>query len=265
MVDSLAEDRQACAHAGWVDVGDETGLEALAQAILQGLQVSWGSVRGEHQLGSGFVEGVEGVEELLLGAGLALEELDVVDEQDVHVAEARLEGVHATFVQGCLKLVGEGLAGAGADAQAGIVAEDHARDRAQEVGLADPRRTADEEWVVGLSGELGNGQSGGVGEPVAVADDEVLEAVPGIAEGIWRPPGLGLAREISSAAKGEGAPRGYGRGWCPGASRRASCLGCGRLLAGHDVDRDVGSQDGGGAGVKQSPEAFANPPACLWR
>ena len=44
------------------------------------------AVGGEHELRAGLVQRVEGVEELLLGLGLALEELDVVDEQDVDVA-----------------------------------------------------------------------------------------------------------------------------------------------------------------------------------
>jgi hypothetical protein len=37
------------------------------------------------------VQGVEGVEELLLRLDLALEELDVVDQQDVDLAVATLE------------------------------------------------------------------------------------------------------------------------------------------------------------------------------
>ena len=53
------------------------------------------AVAGEDELAAGLVERVEGVEELLLGLGLALQELDVVDEQDVGVAEARLEVVES--------------------------------------------------------------------------------------------------------------------------------------------------------------------------
>ena len=92
---ALAQDRQARGEVGRLDVGDEAGLEALAQAVLERLQVAAGAVGGEHDLAAAVVERVEGVEELLLGLGLALEELDVVDEQHVDVAEARLEGLGA--------------------------------------------------------------------------------------------------------------------------------------------------------------------------
>ena len=50
------------------------------------------------------------------------------------------------------------------------------------MGLADPGRAADEQRVVGLGGHLGDGQRGGVGEAVAVADDELLEGELGVAE-----------------------------------------------------------------------------------
>ena len=76
---ALAQDRQRVARSGGLDVGDEAGLEALAQAVLERLQVARQAVGGEHELAPAVVQRVEGVEELLLGLRLALEELDVVD------------------------------------------------------------------------------------------------------------------------------------------------------------------------------------------
>ena len=87
--DALAQDRQPRGEVGRADVGDQAGLEARAQAVLQRVDVARRPVGGEDELGAGLVERVEGVEELLLGLGLALEELDVVDEQDVDAAVAR--------------------------------------------------------------------------------------------------------------------------------------------------------------------------------
>ena len=74
------------ARSGGGDVGDQAGLEALAQAVLERAEVPRRAVRGEHELGAGVVQRVERVEELLLGPGLGLEELHVVDEQHVDVA-----------------------------------------------------------------------------------------------------------------------------------------------------------------------------------
>ena len=52
-----------------------------AQALLEPLDRRRRGVGGEHDLVAGLVEGVEGVEELLLGALLAGEDVDVVEEQ----------------------------------------------------------------------------------------------------------------------------------------------------------------------------------------
>ena len=90
------------------------------------------------------------MEELLLGVGLALEELDVVDEEDVEVAVAGLEGLGAGAAQGGDELVGEGLGGGVADDQAGGVGVQVVGDRRQQVGLAEPGWSVQEEWVVGL-------------------------------------------------------------------------------------------------------------------
>ena len=66
---------------------------------------------------------VEGVEELLLGPRLALEELDVVDQQHVDVAEAGLEVSMLPPLSSAEELVRERLAGRVAHGQAGAVGE----------------------------------------------------------------------------------------------------------------------------------------------
>ena len=87
----------------------------------EGRELARDAVGREDQLAARLVEGVEGVEELLLGGGLALEELDVVDQQHVEVAVAGLEGLGAGRAQGGDELVGERLGGRVADAEAGGV------------------------------------------------------------------------------------------------------------------------------------------------
>jgi len=52
-----------------------------------------------------------------------------------------------------------------------------------------------EERVVRLTGQLGDRQGGGVGQPVSLADDELLEAIPGIET-------AGVARRGSSGFGG---------------------------------------------------------------
>ena len=82
------------ARSGGRTSADQAGLEARAQAVLERVEVARQAVGGQHDLRAGGVQRVEGVEELLLGPDLALEELDVVDEQDVDAAVGLLEGVH---------------------------------------------------------------------------------------------------------------------------------------------------------------------------
>src|SRR5438445_232540 len=81
-------------------------------------------VGGEDQLGPDRVQGVEGVEELLLGPHLGLEALDVVDEQDVGAAVRRLEAVDRAGVQGADVLARERVGGGAADAEAAAVGLD---------------------------------------------------------------------------------------------------------------------------------------------
>jgi hypothetical protein len=66
------------------------------------------------------------------------------------------------------------------DRELGIAHAQVVGDRAQQVRLAEPGRPVQEEWVVGLAGSLGDREGGGVGDAVAGADDEALEAVGGI-------------------------------------------------------------------------------------
>jgi hypothetical protein len=107
----LAEDRDARLEVGRLDVGDQAPLEPVAQPVLDVVELLGRPVGGEDDLLVGVVEGVEGVEELLLGLDLALEELDVVDEQHVDVSVAALEAVLAVVADRVDELVGELLTG----------------------------------------------------------------------------------------------------------------------------------------------------------
>ena len=73
------------------------------------------------------------------------------------------------------EVVGERLDRRVADGQPVAVVGDVVGDRVQQVRLAEPGRAADEERVVGEAGHLGDGERGGVGEPVGVADHELVE------------------------------------------------------------------------------------------
>src|SRR6185295_16360163 len=108
-LDALSQDREAGRQIGRRELGDEAGLEALEQPGLERRHVGREPVAREDELAAGLVQRVEGVEELLLGLRLALEELDVVDEEDVGIAEARLEVLDVAGLQRGDELAREAL------------------------------------------------------------------------------------------------------------------------------------------------------------
>ena len=172
-----AQDGEPGRQVGVVDGHRQAPLEAVAQPLGERRQFARQPVGGEDELAAAFVEGIEGVEELLLGRVLALEELDVVDEQDVEVAVSLLEALGAAATQGRDELVGEALGGRVADLELGRVNPQVVGDRDQQVGLAEPRRPVQEERVVGLRRRLRDSQRRRMGEPIALADHEAVEAV----------------------------------------------------------------------------------------
>ncbi len=119
------------------------------------------------------------MEELLLDPLFALDELDVVDEQDVVVAVAALEPLDPgpALTDGVDELVHERLARDVARREAPRVLADVVADRLQEVRLAETGAAVDEERVVRLRRRLGDGERGRVREAIRRPDDEEVERV----------------------------------------------------------------------------------------
>src|SRR5204863_2786675 len=105
------EDGEAGLELRWLYIGDEAGEEATAEAILQGGDGPGWSVGGDHDLFRRAVEGVEGVEELLLEAFLVLHELDVVDQEHVALPVPTFERRRRVRPDGVHELVHERLGG----------------------------------------------------------------------------------------------------------------------------------------------------------
>ncbi len=135
------------------------------------------------------VQGVERVEELLLRLLLVLQELDVVDEEDVDVAVAAAEPLALAVANRVDEVVGELLRAHVPHPRAGVEVLGVVPDGVQQVGLAEPGVTVDEQRVVRLGRRLRDCDRGGVGEPVARPDDERLEQVAGVEPGGLHLPG----------------------------------------------------------------------------
>ena len=160
-----------------MELGGEAPLEARDEALFELGDFAGRLVAGENDLFAAFEERIEGVEELLLRALFAGEELDVVDEQDVGLAVPATEFDQGIRLNGIDELVGEGLAAhvshLGPAAQGGQMMADGL----EEVGLAETDPAVDEERVVGAGRGFGHGQGSGVGEFTVGSDHERIEHV----------------------------------------------------------------------------------------
>ena len=123
------------------------------------------------------------MEKLLLGLHLALEELDVVDEQDVDVAVPALEVRGLVVTDAVDEVVRELLGVDVAHLDVGEQVAGVVPDGVEQVRLAQSGVAVDEEGVVGLRRCLGDRDRRGVREPVARPDDEGVEGVLGIEPG----------------------------------------------------------------------------------
>src|SRR5205823_3562103 len=134
----------------------------------------------EHHLALVLGEVVERVEELVLGLFLLGQELDVVEQQDVHVSVLAGGLVPPPLADRPGELADERLGGHVPTARSGGQPPHVVRDGEEQVRLPQAHATVDEQGVVRLrGGRLGNRKGGRVGELVAGTGDERLERVPG--------------------------------------------------------------------------------------
>ena len=128
-----------------------------------------------HDLLLVIVQLIEGVKELFLGALFIAEELDIVHEQDVGLAIALVELLHALGAYAGDHVVHEALAGGIDDAHGAVAIDQLAADGVHQMGLAHAHAAVQEQRIVAARGVGGHGFRGGVSELVAGADDERIE------------------------------------------------------------------------------------------
>ena len=112
------------------------------------------------------MDGIERVEELLLGPFLVGDELDVVDEQEVDLPVTVAEVVDAALLDARDELVRELLARRVDDLLAREAHDHDVPDRVHQVRLAETHPAIQEERVVGVPGPFRDGQAGRVGEAI---------------------------------------------------------------------------------------------------
>ncbi len=191
------QDRHAHLELGRLERHGQAPAEARDQALLDAGDLLRVGVAGDDDLLVRLDQRVEQVEELLLRAALAAEELDVVDEQQVERAIVPLELVERlVLVRAHHVATRRSRRGCSGCLRRRVGREDVVADRLDQVGLAEPHAAVDEKRVV-RSRVVGHLQAGGPGELVGLAGHEARE-VEGRIE----------ARCLALPGRGDGAPQG---------------------------------------------------------
>ena len=237
------EDDDLGLQVGGLNIGDQTPLEPGSQALLERRDVPGRAVAGHDDLLLGFVQSIERVKELLLGALFAGQELDVVDEEQIDVSVAFLEINRSLESDRVDQLVHERF---GADVQSPEAREmpgDFMTDGMHQVGLPQTDPAVDVERVISARRLIRDGGCGGMGELIARAHDERVECVARmepVARGDRRRP-FGRVRQGGGAAWcGCGGDRSAGRGQLGSPVRRWRLSGGdGRRLAARKTQPEV--------------------------
>ena len=88
----LSEDRNTSLKIRHLNIGEQTPLKPGTHAILEATKLLWRHITRDDNLLAVIVQSIERMEEGFLGLCLALEELNVVDQKDIHAAISSVEG-----------------------------------------------------------------------------------------------------------------------------------------------------------------------------
>jgi hypothetical protein len=174
------QDGHAHLELGRLDGDGQPGVEAAREAFIDVGETLGIGVAGHDDVRAARQQRLEGVEELLLRAFLAGEELDVVDQQQVEVVVLRLQLVEGLALV-ILDDVGDELLGVQVQhAGVGLVAQQLVADRVHQVGLAEAHAAVDEQRVVHRAGRAGHVQGGGARHLVGAAGHQGVEGERGV-------------------------------------------------------------------------------------
>ena len=174
---AVAQDRDARFDVRRLNIGNQSPLEARAEALLQLGDLLGRPVGADDDLLVRIVQRVEGVEKLLLRGLTAADKLYVVDHQNIHVPVALAEFQPLVLLNRGDQLVCEGFAGHIHHARAGALFLDKVADRVHEVRFAETDAAVDEQRVIGGAGVLRDGLRRSVRKLVGTADDKAVERV----------------------------------------------------------------------------------------
>ena len=156
-------------------VHQKAPLKPGTEPVVQAAHLLGRSVAGEDDLAVGLVEGVEGVEKLVLCLLLARHELNVVHQQQVRLPVLHAEVLALAAADGVHKLVDEIVALDIDDAGIRLFFHDLMGNGVDEVGLSQTAVTVNEQGVVVLCRLGGHRLGGGKGQLIGGTHHKVLK------------------------------------------------------------------------------------------
>src|SRR5690606_18127823 len=173
----LAENGNSMLQVRSLDVRHHSPAEPADEACLQAGDLGRRPVTRENDLPAGFVQRIEGVEELFLRGLLTLEEVHVVHEQQVDLPVAALELLLRAALDCRDQVVRELLGANEGDSRLRPEQLDFVSDGLHEVRLAQPRVAVNEQRVVEAPGGLRYGMRRCISQLVRLSNNEVVEGV----------------------------------------------------------------------------------------
>ena len=126
-----------------------------------------------------FIDVIEGVEEFNLRTLLSGNELNVVHQKKIHVAVLVAKLFRFSFLDGLDHFIGEVVALDIGDFLLREPLPNGVADRPEQMSLSETGIPVDEKRIVVLSRIFGDGDRGGMGKLVGVADNEIVEGISG--------------------------------------------------------------------------------------
>ena len=170
------QDGHAVFERGRIDLDDHAGDETVDQRFREVAdQLGMGVGSHDHLL-AGRIDGIEGVQKLLLRGLLVGEEMDVIDQEHINASKAVPKRIAVVALDCIDEMIGKFFAGDINAIELGVLLFDSIIDRLQQVRLAEAAPAVDEQRVVLGRGVLDHADRTSLGESIARADDEILNA-----------------------------------------------------------------------------------------
>ena len=177
----LLQDGDARLVARLLDPRDQTPVEATDEPLFQFRYFARRTVGRQDDLLVVLIQRIERVEKFFLRAlTVAAEEVNVVDHQHVHCAEAVTERVHVVVLNRVDELIDEAVAREVEDACVPVALEHALADGLKQMRLPQTDPAVDEQRVVRFAGRIADVDRGSVRQAIARAGDEIIEDVVGV-------------------------------------------------------------------------------------